>query len=76
MLRRAGPRAPHAVLPNNINAAATVSRLPFDDEQEATSSELLTALTVTSDKLIAFSLSRAGRTSIAPMIIALMRPAR
>jgi hypothetical protein len=37
---------------------------------------LLTALTVTSDKLIAFSLSRAGRTSIAPMIIALMRPAR
>jgi hypothetical protein len=37
MLRRAA----HAAPPNNINAAATVSRLPFDDEQKATSSELL-----------------------------------
>jgi hypothetical protein len=46
-----------------------VSRLPFEDGQKATSSELLTALTVTWGKLIAFSLSRAGRTSIAPMII-------
>src|SRR5262249_40328314 len=48
----------------------------FDDEQKATLSELLTALTVTSGQLIAFSLSRAGLTSIAPMIIALMRPVR
>jgi hypothetical protein len=51
-----------------INVAAT--------EQKAASLKLLTALTVTSGQLIAFSLSRAGRTSIAPMIIALMRPVR
>jgi hypothetical protein len=76
MLRRAGPGAPHAAPPNNINVAATVSRLPFDDEQKATSSELLTALPATSGQLIVFSLSWVGRTSIAPMFIALMRPVR
>jgi hypothetical protein len=40
-LRWAGARAPHAAL----------SRLPFDDEQKATSSELMTAVTVISDSL-------------------------
>jgi hypothetical protein len=53
MLRRAGPRAR-----GGHRLAST--------EQKATSSELLTALTVTSGQLIPFSLSRAGRTSIAP----------
>jgi len=59
-----------------FDAVVTVLDRPPDDERTTTSSELLTALTVTSGQLIAFSLSRAGRTSIAPMIIVLMRPVR
>jgi len=56
-----------------FDAVVTVLDRPPDDERKTTSSELLT---VTSGQLIAFSLSRAGRTSIAPMIIVLMRPVR
>jgi hypothetical protein len=61
MLRRAA----HAAPPNNINAAATVSRLPFDDEQKATSSELLIAFNRDLGQLIAFYLSPAGRLPLA-----------
>jgi hypothetical protein len=41
MLRRAG----------GASVSYSAVRLPFDDEQKATSSELLTAVTVTSDSL-------------------------
>jgi hypothetical protein len=41
-----------------FDAAVTVLDQPSDDERKATSSELLTALTVTSDQLIAFSHGR------------------
>jgi hypothetical protein len=43
--------APHAAPPNNINAAATVSRLPFADEQKATLSKLLAAVTSANSSL-------------------------